>query len=516
MRRIRTAGVGISLALATGAVSAQTTDTPAARITRVQAIDSSGSARGQTPMPMPVAASGGSVVQPPGASAALTMPKPLPAPTVTEIPGNPAATFGQSVPVGTPVVVGNPFVVGQPVAGAPVAAPSVLPGNPMYAGSGAICPDLDAPLYGGAMNTLTGPGKFQLRSDLLLWYVRAGHVPPLITGSSVSALGIPGVGDTRVLLGDGRLGNTYHVGGNFGGVYWFGCNQCWGVDGDVFFLGRNGNSFTASTADAPLIGRPFFNLNQGIPFSQIVGAQGLATGAIAVTNETSMWGADINLRRHLWCNPCSRLDGFVGFRYLNLSEELAITENFARTPGSPPSIGVPTAVSGTVTDFFRTDNHFYGAQVGLTGEVRRGRWFLEGRTSVAMGDVVQTATIGGSQTINFANGTSATTAGGMLALPGANIGTFTRNRFGVLPEVGVKIGLDVTPHLRLAVGYNFLYLNSVIRPGDQIDPGLDVTRIPNFPLPGNPQRLAAVRPTPTLRDSDVFAQGISFSLTWNW
>ena len=510
MRGIRTAGVGISLALSATAGYAQTADAPAARITRVQAVDAGGGVvRGQTPMPMPVSTPGGSVAPPPANSGVLGMPKPLPAPTVREIPGNPAVTFGQTVPVGAPVVVGNPLL-----AGVPVTAPSVLPTGPFV--GGAVCPDLDAPLYGGALGTLTGPSKFQLRSDLLLWYVRSGSAPPLVTGSSVSALGIPGVGDTRVLYGDGRINNTYHVGGNFGGVFWFGCNQCWGVDGNVFFLGRNGSRFAASTADAPLLGRPFFNLNQGMPFAQIVGAQGLATGAVAVTNETSMWGADINLRRHLSCAPCARLDGFVGFRYLNLSEELAITENFARTPNSPLSIGVPTAVAGTLTDFFRTDNHFYGPQVGLVGEVRRGRWFLEGRTSVALGDVVQTATIGGSQSITFVNGTTGTTAGGLLALPDANIGRFTKHRFGVVPEVGVKVGFDVTPHLRLAVGYNFLYLNSVIRPGDQIDTGLDVTRIPNFPLPGNPQRLGTVRPAPTLRDTDVFAQGISFSLQWNW
>jgi hypothetical protein len=349
-----------------------------------------------------------------------------------------------------------------------------------------------------------------------LWYVRSGHAPALVTGSSPESLGIIGVGNTRVLYGDSPIGDSYHVGASFGGVYWFGCRECWGVDGNIFFLGRNGTRFAASTADAPLLARPFFNLNQGIPYSEIVGAPGLATGSVAVTNETTLWGADINLRRYLCSTPCARLDGFVGFRYLNLSEELSITESFARTTNSPLSIGVPQALGGTVTDFFRTDNHFYGPQVGLVGEVRRGRWFLEGRTSVAMGVVAQRAEIGGSQAIQLMNGTTATTPGGLLALPGANIGTFTRNEFGVLPEVGVKLGVHVTPHLRFAVGYNFLYLNSVLRPGDQIDPGLDVTRIPNFPLPGNAQRLPVVRPAPVLRDTDIFAQGISFSVQWNW
>jgi hypothetical protein len=54
----------------------------------------------------------------------------------------------------------------------------------------------------------------------------------------------------------------------------------------------------------------------------------------------------------------------------------------------------------------------------------------------------------------------------------------------------------------------------VLRPGDQIDTGLDVTRIPNFPLPGNVQPLPQVRPAVLLRDTGVFAQGISFGLSW--
>jgi hypothetical protein len=133
-----------------------------------------------------------------------------------------------------------------------------------------------------------------------------------------------------------------------------------------------------------------------------------------------------------------------------------------------------------------------------------------------MGVTVQTAEINGGQSITLADGSRSSTPGGLYALPGANIGTYERRQFGIVPEVGIKIGYHFTPHLRLAVGYNFLYLNDVLRPGDQIDPGLDVTRIPNFPVAGNPQRLGTPRPAPVLRESDIFAQGVSFSLQWTW
>jgi hypothetical protein len=354
----------------------------------------------------------------------------------------------------------------------------------------------------------------QLSADFLLWWVRGGSVPALATTSSPAFNGIPGQGDTRTLLGD-SFGNTTHTGARFGGVYWLTPQQCWGVDANLFFLNRSAGNVLFNSVTDPVLARPFFNANQGIPFSELVAAPGLAVGALNAQTETFMWGADVNLRRALACAPCARLDIFGGFRYLNLNEELQITESFARTAASPRSIGVPTALFGTVTDKFRTENHFYGAQIGLAGEIRRGRWFAEGRASVAMGTVFQTLEANGVQVIQFQNGPGVF-PGGLLVQPGANMGTFSQRKFGVLPEVGLKLGYYVTPRLRLAVGYNFLYLNSVLRPGQQIDPALDVTRIPNFPLPGNIQPVAGVHPSVPLKTTDVFAQGISFSLQYTW
>ena len=43
----------------------------------------------------------------------------------------------------------------------------------------------------------------------------------------------------------------------------------------------------------------------------------------------------------------------------------------------------------------------------------------------------------------------------------AALGTLRR-----LPEIGVNVGYDVTPRLRVQAGYTFLYLSNVVRPGD--------------------------------------------------
>ena len=51
----------------------------------------------------------------------------------------------------------------------------------------------------------------------------------------------------------------------------------------------------------------------------------------------------------------------------------------------------------------------------------------------------------------------------------SNIGHFSQSQFAVVPEIGVKLGYQLTPNLRLQAGYNFLFWSNVVRPGQQID-----------------------------------------------
>src|SRR5262249_59900165 len=103
--------------------------------------------------------------------------------------------------------------------------------------------------------------------------------------------------------------------------------------------------------------------------------------------------------------------------------------------------------------------------------------------------------------------------GGLLALS-SNIGHYDRERFTVIPEVGLNVGYELSEHCRLTVGYNFLYWSSVVRPGDQIDRNVDVTLIPNFIASDLPtgQR----RPAPLLQKTDFWAQGLSVGVEIKW
>jgi hypothetical protein len=189
---------------------------------------------------------------------------------------------------------------------------------------------------------------------------------------------------------------------------------------------------------------------------------------------------------------------------------LTINEQITALAGAGPFAGANIAVS----DRFSTHNEFWGGQIGVDGGWTWGRWSLDGLLKLALGGTYEAVNVAGGQSVTLPGGGTPTTfVGGLLALPG-NIGFASRDRFAVVPEVGVKAGVFVTEHLRLTIGYTFLYWSDVVRPGDQIDRALDETRIPNFPTGLAPT--AGVHPALVLRSSDFWAQGLSFGCEFRY
>ena len=111
-----------------------------------------------------------------------------------------------------------------------------------------------------------------------------------------------------------------------------------------FFLGNKTQTFNASSAQFPVIARPFFSLNRNMEFSQLTAFDNSATGNLQVRDTSDLWGAEANLRCCLCCgqycpDDCDgwagvhyRVDGLAGFRYLNLREDLSVTENIRNFP----------------------------------------------------------------------------------------------------------------------------------------------------------------------------------------
>ena len=113
---------------------------------------------------------------------------------------------------------------------------------------------------------------------------------------------------------------------------------------------------------------------------------------------------------------------------------------------------------------FDTENEFHGGEIGLSGQWHRGIWSLDMLAKVALGNNHQAVNINGLTD----DSTNGITVGGTFT-SAANIGRISRDKFAIMPEGGVKLQLQLTKNVRLSAGYRLLYLNGVIRPGDQIN-----------------------------------------------
>src|SRR5947209_7010179 len=65
---------------------------------------------------------------------------------------------------------------------------------------------------------------------------------------------------------------------------------------------------------------------------------------------------------------------------------------------------------------------------------------------------------------------------GLLALP-SNSGRTSDAQFAVVPEADLTLGRQVTDCCRVFVGYTFVYVSSVARPGQAVDPVVNLAQL---------------------------------------
>lgn len=354
--------------------------------------------------------------------------------------------------------------------------------------------------------------RFYLSGEYLLWWLQGDRIPVLATTSAAGDFGILGAPTTTTLFGGNAVNTSPFSGGRFTIGYWLDCWDEEALEVSGFFLGPRAANFTTNSFTHPVIGRPFLELNSGAPSSQLTALPGVATGALTIHAPTFLWGAESNFRFML-CHGCNfRIAGLAGFRNLNLDENISVTESLQGLSTAPPPF---TDQGITVFDRFATQNHFYGGQLGADLRWYAGRFSLDVRGKVALGGTVQQLDIAGNQQFVSPQGVVQNYTGGLLAL-NSNIGNFTHSVFSVVPEVWCNLGYQFTPYLRGFVGYNFLYWSNVIRPGTSIDTGLDLTRIPNFPLAPQPSPLPGLHPAANFREIGLWVQGINFGLEFTY
>lgn len=352
---------------------------------------------------------------------------------------------------------------------------------------------------------------FYASGEYLLWWVKGQQLPPLVTTSAPQDLGFLGQPTTTVLFGNSTINGGPVSGARFrAGLYLD--PECWeAIEISGFFLGGQSANFSANSNQYPVLARPFFSLNTGTQFSELIALPGQSTGNVNISTPSSLWGMQANMRYKCCCGCNYRVGILAGFRYLDLRESINITE---QVTGTAQAAAPFTNATDTVFDRFATYNHFYGGQVGAEGRYVYGRWVFDVRGMLGIGGTHTDIRIDGGQTLVAADGTVTSSKGGLLALP-SNIGHFGTNHFSFVPEISLNVGYQITPHLRTFLGYNFLYWTGVLRPADQIDRNLDVTQIPNFPVAGATP-VAGTHPFVPFKASDFYAQGMTLGLEFTY
>jgi hypothetical protein len=365
-------------------------------------------------------------------------------------------------------------------------------------------------------------------AEMLLWTTRGMHLPPLVTTASPSdpedTRGALGFGSTRILFGDGNALGGLRPGARFTlGYNLDPCGLC-AIEGSFLFLSRKNDGATFDSNSTPVIGRPFFNINTGMQDRELTTSPGIlpgdlfrGQGNLQINMSSTLFGAEVNNRWLLWSGCNFQATGILGFRCLDLSDHLSLTENVVSLrdiPGNAPNPPISRAGDQIlVFDRFDTHNRFYGAQIGANAEWLRGPWSLDAGFKLAFGATQQSVDIDGGQRITSLDGRVQNFVGGLYALP-SNIGHHSQTRFGFVPEVGFKLGYNFTDNIRLTVGCDFLCWNSVLRPGDQIDQSLNANIIPNSGAPFPPA--SQVRPIVPFRTTSYWAAGLNAGLEFRY
>jgi hypothetical protein len=345
----------------------------------------------------------------------------------------------------------------------PTPAPAVMPVGE--------CPPLprDTSIYDdhlGPWNAVWVRGGYSY-----LWLRDAPTGPPLLTSN-----GTPVAGDST-----NDLGGFSAI--SLEGGMWLNDSHTFGIGAAGFLAEKRSNvrAFSSDAAGSPSLRRPFFNALIGGQNGQdefIVSDPGRFAGSFAVEQGARVDGFEIYGLMNVANTERWTTNFSVGFRYFSLDEYTTtyqVTQSL--TGNTIPFFGQAPVSAVAITDRVRTRNQFYGGQMGGDVEYRFGPMFLDLGVKAALGSNHQVTEIQGTTQIPGGAGGP----GGFLAvgaIPNGNQGRISTNNFAVLADVNSLVGVQVSTNFRIGVGYQFLYLNNVVRPSNQFVSTIDPRLIP--------------------------------------
>ena len=340
-------------------------------------------------------------------------------------------------------------------------------------------------------------------------------LPPLIvTGNpNLPGAGIPGSGNTIPLVGPQQnlgmfngarltIGRWLDPDGEIGGE----------VSGFIFARKGTTNIFQGSPSlplSVPTIS------STGLPITYDFSFPGRFTGGLGLSTTTQLLGAEGNLLHRWYDKGGVSVDGLLGYRYLWLNERLDLFGQTQSAGAMGTFLGTPLPIGTTVftTDSFRTNTQFHGVQMGSRAQYRRDIFTLTAFGKYGLGVNLETLNTTGITTASGPGG-SQTAVGGVRVLP-SNLSATTHNQFSMMGETGIELGVQLTNHINIRVGYNLLWWSSVLRPGSVVSPAVTRSQVPIDPT-YSPTPVANALPMTAFHSSDFLAHGLTVGAVFGW
>lgn len=451
------------------------------------------------------------------------------APETTAVPAEaaPAPATDQEPP--RPPSNERPAVV--PVAGTQVAVPNTLPPPTMLPPimqnqPGAMPPEspteplrAPTPITEPPAEPLPAaparvPGQFWASLEYLMWFANRQQLSTdLLTTGAATASPPPGVllgATTQVLVGADDLKFNTYSGVRFAAGYWFTDSRLIGVEFSALYVNPYDLALNwPSTATATgVLSRPFINAQTGRPGVVGVAFPGNFNGFVSVAADSWLTGGELNLVGKFFQQEHGRWDVLVGGRYLRLRETLDIFDSSSVLRGGVigfQGVAVPSGSVVRVLDHFGTKNEFEGFQIGIRKTHELGNLTVACLAKLGVGMTRQTIDINGFTTVNNTQGVAA----GVYALP-SNSGIFRNDQLSVLPQLQLNLTYHCTENCHIFLNYDILAWSGVVRPGEQIDPVINLTQLPvsgSFgPLVG------PLRPLVPFQERLFWVQGIGIGM----
>ena len=329
--------------------------------------------------------------------------------------------------------------------------------------------------------------------EYLLWAIKKNPLPvPLATQGSLSdpivgALGQPG---TKIKLGKQHIDMGWMNGFQVTAGLWLTPSQQIGLEASYFLLPTTTQEKSLRTSGeigSPSYAVPIYDVTglwglNGVPGESIYLLPGPLEampgfhGDFDLKLSSQFQGAQLNGIYPMAKWRLFHLNAITGFRWLQLKEQLKFQVSTHTVPNFP--FGYEFA---DTNDSFKTDNNFYGGQLGIGAGYVSRYVDVKGVLQVGLGANLEATHIHGSsktsngnlfyETKNTAN---ETLKGGIFAQK-TNIGTHHRQVFAAVVDANVQTSLKVSRHLEFSAGYSFLWISALARPGKQIDRKINPT-----------------------------------------